>query len=168
VARVPCSDPSGQSIILPLSDFERITARSNVLSKDEKKALKEAHMSRKEKEMQAAEEMKRQMLEADVYRQEKRALSEVEMEAHERTQRLLERADALRMEQEEEIRELNKVILGAQCQATRDAQIQEKKQIQMEMLEEEKRLDAMMEAERRRFLDRVEQTDELRKQERIR
>ncbi|XP_051934451.1 cilia- and flagella-associated protein 45 isoform X2 [Hippocampus zosterae] len=164
--RVPCSDPSGQSIILPFADFERITARSNILSKDENKALKEAHKSRKEKEM-AAEEMKRQMLEADVCRQEKRTLSEVEMEAHERTQHLLERAHALRMEQEEEIRELNKVILGAQCQAIRDAQIQEKKRIQMEMLQEEKRLDAMMEAERRKFLDRLEQTDELRKQERI-
>ncbi|XP_077422591.1 cilia- and flagella-associated protein 45 [Vanacampus margaritifer] len=158
--RVPCSDPSGQSIILPSADFEKITSRAKVLSKEEKKALKE-------NEMRAAEERKRQMLEADMCRQEKQVPSEVELEAHERAQRMLERASTLRMEQEEEIRELNRAILGAQCQATRDAQIQEKKQIQMEMLEEEKRLDAMMEAERRRLLDRVEQIDELRKQERI-
>lgn len=60
------------------------------------------------------------------------------------------------------------LILGAQCQATRDAQIQEKKQIQAEMSEEEKRLDAMMEVERRKALETVEQIDELRKHQRIR
>lgn len=60
------------------------------------------------------------------------------------------------------------LILSAQCQATRDAQIQERKLIQLEMSEEEKRLDAMMEVERRKALDTVEQIDELRKQQRIR
>ena len=60
------------------------------------------------------------------------------------------------------------LILGAQCQATRDAQIQEKKQIRTELTEEEKRLDAMMEVERRRALETVDQIDELRKQQRIR
>lgn len=60
------------------------------------------------------------------------------------------------------------LILGAQCQATRDVQIQEKKQIKMEFLEEEKRLDAMMEVERRNYLEAMEQIDELRKQQRIR
>ncbi|XP_077467763.1 cilia- and flagella-associated protein 45 [Stigmatopora argus] len=165
--RIPCSDPSGESIILPSADFKQITSRSKVISKEEEKASKETHPKRKEDEMRAAEEKKRQMLEADKSRQEKQPPSEVELEAHERAQHLLKRADALRMEQEEEIRELNKAILGAQCQATRDAQIQEKIQIHMEMLEEEKRLDAMMEAERRRLLDKVDQTDEMRKQQRI-
>ncbi|KAM9811326.1 cilia- and flagella-associated protein 45 [Syngnathus typhle] len=165
--RVPSSDSSGPSIILPSADFKRITSRSKVLSKGEKEAIKETHTSRKENEMRAAEEKKRQMFEADMCRQERQAVSEIELEAHERRQHLLERAKALRMEQEEEIRELNKAILGAQCQATRDAQIQEKKQIQKEMLEEERHLDAMMEAERRRLLERLEQIDEMRKEERI-
>lgn len=60
------------------------------------------------------------------------------------------------------------LILDAQCQATRDAQIQEKKQIQGELAEEEKRLDAMMEAERHKALETERQIDELRKQQRIR
>lgn len=60
------------------------------------------------------------------------------------------------------------LILDAQCQATRDAQIQEKKQIQEELAEEEKCLDAMMEAERHKALDTERQIDELRKQQRIR
>lgn len=60
------------------------------------------------------------------------------------------------------------LILGAQCQATLDTQIQEKKQIQTELSEEEKRLDAMMEAERCKALETEEQIDGLRKHERIR
>lgn len=60
------------------------------------------------------------------------------------------------------------LILDAQCQATRDAQIQEKKQIQEELADEEKRLDAMMEAECHKALETERQIDELRKQQRIR
>lgn len=60
------------------------------------------------------------------------------------------------------------LILGAQCQATRDAQIQEKKQIQEELTEEAKRLDTMMEVERRKALETMEQIEEQQKRQRIR
>lgn len=60
------------------------------------------------------------------------------------------------------------MILDAQCQATRDAQIQEKMQIQVELLEEEKRLDAIMEVERHKAMEAEKEIDELRKQQRIR
>lgn len=60
------------------------------------------------------------------------------------------------------------LILDAQCQATRDAQIQEKRQIQAELVEEEKRLDAMMEVERHKAVETEKQIDELRKHQRIR
>lgn len=53
--------------------------------------------------------MKRKILEADLDRREKKVLTEQELEAEERAQAQLERAGALRMEQEEEIRMLNKV-----------------------------------------------------------
>lgn len=53
--------------------------------------------------------MKRRILEADLNRGEKKVLTEQELEAQERAQAQVERAGALRMEQEEEIRMLNKV-----------------------------------------------------------
>lgn len=53
--------------------------------------------------------MKRRILEADSNRREKKVLTEQELEAQERAQAHVERASALRMEQEEEIRMLNKV-----------------------------------------------------------
>lgn len=137
--------------------------------------------------------MKRRILEADLNRGEKKVLTEQELEAQERAQAQVERAGALRMEQEEEIRMLNKVgrlkgfcffvwkhlflnalllspqlILDAQCQATRDAQIREKQQIEAELAEEGKRLDSMMEVERHMALEAEKEIDDLRKQQRIR
>ncbi|XP_070762163.1 cilia- and flagella-associated protein 45 [Enoplosus armatus] len=165
--RIPFKDPSGESIILPSAEFERITSASRVLSKEEREALREAYQRKKEEEIKAVEERKRRIYEADLSRKENQALTELEIEARDRDRRLVERANALRLEEEDEIKKLNKLILDVQCQATRDAQIQEKKQIQGEFLEEEKRLDAMMEVERRKAVETVEQIDELHKQQRI-
>ncbi|XP_036930514.1 cilia- and flagella-associated protein 45 isoform X1 [Acanthopagrus latus] len=164
--RIPCRDPSKESLILPPAEFERITALSRVPTKEEKEAR--AHQRRKEEEMRAVEEAKRRIFNADLSRKENKVLTQLEIEARDRDQRLLEQASALRMEQEEEIKLLNSMIMGAQCQATRDVQIQEKKQIQAELLEEEKRLDVMMEVERRKALETEEEIEELRKNQMIR
>ncbi|KAF3847982.1 hypothetical protein F7725_021010 [Dissostichus mawsoni] len=165
--RIPFKDPSGESVILPSADFKRITSESQVLTKEERAALKEAYQKKKDEGIRNAEDRKRQIFEADLSRQENQALTELELEARDRAQHLVKRANNLRMEQEDEIRKLNKLILGAQCQATRDVQMEEKKQIQSELTEEEQRLDAMMEVDRRRALDTVDQIDKLRKQKRI-
>ncbi|XP_026782837.3 cilia- and flagella-associated protein 45 [Pangasianodon hypophthalmus] len=165
--RIPSKDPSGQSVILCPAEIKRIMGKSRVLTKEEKEAALETQRQAREEAMNAAEERKVLMQQADVSRQKNQALSDLETEARERAQYLLERANALRMEQEDEIKKLNELIQGAQCHAVRDVQIQEKKQILSELQEEERRLDAMMELDRRRALEVQEQIDELRKNQRI-
>lgn len=185
----------------------------------------------------AAEDRKAHIRQADLSRQKNQGLSELEAEAKERAQYLLERANAMRMEQEDEVKKLNEVqqenqpftlslltlslyfatlcylfylnfcpnitaishfspvilpmpcpdpsisvslcvscmvpfccgqlILGARCHAVRDAQILERQQILAELQDEERRLDAMMEVDRRRTLEALEQINELRKHQRI-
>ncbi|XP_068601804.1 cilia- and flagella-associated protein 45 [Brachionichthys hirsutus] len=165
--RIPFKDPSGESVILPSAAFEQITARSRVLTKEEEAAQKEAHQRKREEEIAAAEERNLRILRADQSCTGKKVLTHLDQEAQQHAQRLVERARAVRAEQEEEIKNLNKLILNAQCQATRDAQILEKEEIQKESSEEERRLDAMMEEERRKALETEEQIQELRKQQRI-
>uniref|UniRef100_A0A8D2ZQ45 Cilia- and flagella-associated protein 45 n=1 Tax=Scophthalmus maximus TaxID=52904 RepID=A0A8D2ZQ45_SCOMX len=165
--RIPWRDPSGESVILSPTEFDRINAASRVLTKEESEALLQACQRKKDADIKAAEERKCQIFEADLSRKDKHALTELELEARDQAQQLVEQTNDLRMEQEEEIRKLNKLILGAHCQATRDAQIQEKKQIRAEMTEEEKRLDTMMEVRRRQDLETMEQIEELRKQQMI-
>ncbi|KAM4628415.1 cilia- and flagella-associated protein 45 [Polymixia lowei] len=165
--KIPSKDPSGLSIILPPREIERITSASRVPTKEEREAMMEALQKKKEAAIDAAEERKIQIHQADLSREKNQALSELEAEARDRAQYLLERANAMRMEQEDEIKNLNELILGAQCHAVRDAQILEKRQIQAELMEEERRLDAIMELDRRRATEIQEQLDELRKQQKI-
>ncbi|KAK9520645.1 hypothetical protein VZT92_020516 [Zoarces viviparus] len=164
--RIP-KDPSRGSLILPPAAFQRITSTSQILPKKERDAQREAYQRKKEEKIRAAEETKRLINEADRSYQENQPPTELELEARDQAQRLLEKANAARMEEEEEIRKLNMLILAAQCQATRDVQIDEKKQIQAELSEDDKRLDAMMEVERRKTLETMEQIDELHRQQRI-
>lgn len=60
------------------------------------------------------------------------------------------------------------IILNAKCHAIRDAQILEKQLIQRELDAEEKRLDQMMEVERQKSIQRQEELDRKRREERIR
>jgi hypothetical protein len=57
----------------------------------------------------AAEDRKAHIRQADLSRQKNQGLSELEVEAKERAQYLLERANAMRMEQEDEVKKLNEV-----------------------------------------------------------
>lgn len=165
--RIPSEDPSGQSVILSSNEFRRIMAESHVPSEEEKTARLEAQRQALEEAMDAAEQRKAQMRQADLSRQKNQNLSELEAEARDRAQYLLERANTLRMEQEDEVKKLNELIQKVQCHAVRDVQIQEKQLNSAEWLAEEKRLDAMMEVERRQALEAQEQIEQLRKQQRI-
>ncbi|KAM4742714.1 cilia- and flagella-associated protein 45 [Anableps anableps] len=91
----------------------------------------------------------------------------MQLQAQKKAELITDRAKELKMEQEEEVKKINQLILGAQCQATWDDQVQEKKEIQAQLKEEEKRLDTMMEMERRKVLETLDQFDEMRRQQRI-
>ncbi|KAK6469171.1 cilia- and flagella-associated protein 45-like [Huso huso] len=165
--RIPSEDPSGLSVIMCPQEFQRITSASRVLTAEEKEAELVAKTRKREAAIEAAEDRKARLRQADFSRMRNAGLSELEAEARDKAQYLLEKANALRMEQEDEIKHINELILGSQCHAIRDTQILEKKQILSELQEEEKRLDAMMEVERRRAIKMQEEIDEMRKQQRI-
>lgn len=155
------------SVIMCPQEFQRITSASRVLTAEEKEAELAAKTRKREAAIEAAEDRKARLRQADFSRMRNAGLSELEAEARDKAQYLLEKANALRMEQEDEIKHINELILGSQCHAIRDTQILEKKQILSELQEEEKRLDAMMEVERRRAIKMQEEIDEMRKQQRI-
>lgn len=62
-------------------------------------------------------------------------------------------------EQDDEIKKLNEAILNAKCHAIRDTQLQEKVEILAAMIEEEKRLDMMMEIDRVKALAEFEERE---------
>ncbi|XP_012517302.1 PREDICTED: cilia- and flagella-associated protein 45 [Propithecus coquereli] len=165
---VPKEDPSGESLIISPEEFERIRWASHVLTREELEAREQAFKKEKEAIVDAVTTRKKIMKQKEMVWRKNKKLSDLEEVAKERAQNLLQRANKLRMEQEEELKHINKVILNAKCHAIRDAQILEKQQIQKELDAEEKRLDQMMEVERQKSIQRQEELDRKRREERIR
>lgn len=165
--KVPETDPSGRSVVLDSYDFERIKSASRVLTKEEQQRVVENAKIRKAELQQACEERKNFMQTMEVNRKENEKLSVLEQEAKEKSQFLLEKATEQMEEQEDEIKKLNELILNAKCHAIRDAQLIEKVEIKKEMLEEENRLDELMEVERRKAIQEYEEREQARQIERI-
>ncbi|XP_030919844.1 cilia- and flagella-associated protein 45-like, partial [Geospiza fortis] len=93
---------------------------------------------------------------------------DMEEELQQEEQKLLQRATRMRLEQEEDVRELNALFLNAKCNMIRDKQVLEKQMILKELVEEEKRLDKMMEMEREKGMEVQEELERQRKQELMR
>ncbi|XP_036778593.2 cilia- and flagella-associated protein 45 isoform X2 [Manis pentadactyla] len=165
---VPTQDPSGESLIMSPEEFERIKGASHVLTREELEAREQAFRKEKEAIMDAVTTRKKIMKQKEMVWRNNKKLTDLEEEAKERAQSLLQRAHKLRQEQEEELKDMSKVILNAKCHAIRDAQMLEKQLIQKELDAEEKRLDQMMEVERQKSIQRQEELDRKRREERIR
>ena len=88
-------------------------------------------------------------------------------EAQEKGTELLGKAKAMMDEQDDEIKKLNEVILNAKCHAIRDTQLKEKTEISKVMMEEEERLDTMMEIDRVKALADFEEREKERHLQRL-
>ncbi|XDV28641.1 hypothetical protein PO909_031872, partial [Leuciscus waleckii] len=165
--RIRRENPPEQPLIMSSDQFMEFMARSHVPSEEEKAAVLRARRQAHKEALDSVEQRKAQMRQADLSRQKNQKLSELEIEARDRAQYLLERANTMRMEQEDEVKNLNELIREVQCHAVWDAQIKEKKQNRTKWLEEEKRLDAIMEVERRRAVETQEKNEQLCKEKMI-
>ncbi|RVE64497.1 hypothetical protein OJAV_G00126510 [Oryzias javanicus] len=116
--RIPRKEPQRKAITLPSAEFEQIISTSRFLIKEEREALRKTYEKEKEEKMIAAEEIKCQIQEVDLSQSKDWELSDLELEAQTRARRLVEQANDLKMEEEDEIKQLNQLILGTQCQAT--------------------------------------------------
>ncbi|XP_059485910.1 cilia- and flagella-associated protein 45-like [Neocloeon triangulifer] len=72
------------------------------------------------------------------------------LEAQIEAEHYLARAKQMQLEQEDEVKRANKIILATKCQAIRDAQMAEKEQLMRDFRAEEERLDRMMEEDRKK------------------
>ncbi|KAG5836821.1 hypothetical protein ANANG_G00232690 [Anguilla anguilla] len=108
--KIPSQDPSGLSIILPKSETNRITTLARVPTKEEREAKLEAREKDRKAVIEAVEERKVKMHQADVVRKKNQGLSDLEAEARDNAQYLLEKANKMRVEQEDEVKKINDVI----------------------------------------------------------
>ncbi|NWS87576.1 CFA45 protein, partial [Toxostoma redivivum] len=93
---------------------------------------------------------------------------DVEEKLQQEEQKLLQRVMRMKLEQEEEMRELNALFLNAKCNMIRDKQVLEKQMIHKELAKEEKHLDKMLKMEWEKGMKVQEELERCRKRELIR
>ncbi|XP_076182066.1 cilia- and flagella-associated protein 45 isoform X2 [Ptiloglossa arizonensis] len=156
--------------ILTKKEYEQFQECKGPMTKEEQIAAVKIEKEERERLIKESMERKEEFRRIDMNKPQKKSveLIEIEEEAKNRTKYVLERAQNMKLEQEEEIQKCNRIILETKCRAIRDAQIAEKKLIDFELEEEEKRLNDMMENERRWAIKeelRREQEEVIKKQE---
>merc|ERR1711881_276932 len=147
--------------------FDLLSWKANTIEHTEAELKRKCEQERNEK---IAEMQKRKsILNAyDVKRNESKPLNELEQDAMTLADGLKQRYEAQRLEENDEIKHLNELILEAKCHAIRDAQVQEKAQLSVELSVESDRLDANMELDRIQAIQGQEEHVKRRKEQRMR
>uniref|UniRef100_A0A1I8N8R4 Cilia- and flagella-associated protein 45 n=1 Tax=Musca domestica TaxID=7370 RepID=A0A1I8N8R4_MUSDO len=132
-----------RKVSIPPRELERLKTASKVVTIEERL---DALMKREEEAKrleQEAERTKQRFKEMDEARKRQEAERNTNLAADEGNDqmRILERAFLAKHEQEEEVKKANRIILEAKCHAVRDAQVQEKTQIQRELKNHEQLLE---------------------------
>ncbi|XP_018051641.1 PREDICTED: cilia- and flagella-associated protein 45 [Atta colombica] len=167
---IPSKEPTVYPKIMTRKEYEDLKERSRMITKEERQTAVET--AEKEKERLTKESLARKeairVMDMKKDREKDPRTREIEEEAKKRTMHILERAYNMRLEQEQEIQKCNRLILETKCRAIRDAQIAEKKLMGQEILEEEKRLNDMIEEERRWAIKEESRKEEEKAAERLR
>ena len=106
---MPREDPSGQSIVLSRSEFDRLLYASRVPTEEEKKAKLEDLKRLKEELQNEVQERKNFMKMKDLNRRKNEKLSELEEEEMKKAEHLRQKAIEQLNEQEDEIKRINEV-----------------------------------------------------------
>jgi len=164
---VPCDDTQSRKAVVSRDTFDLLSWKANTIEHTEAELKRKCEQERNEK---IAEMQKRKsILNAyDVKRNESKPLNELEQDAMTLADGLKQRYEAQRLEENDEIKHLNELILEAKCHAIRDAQVQEKAQLSVELSVENDRLDANMELDRIQAIQGQEEHVKRRKEQRMR
>merc|ERR1712187_21879 len=150
------------AVVIAASELNRLRDNAKLLTKEEEleqKRIQEAayaermakSVARKEKIRQMEEERKKNVL-----------LADKENNGRAQKNSVLERAKQMLDEDMDDVKHMNQMMLYSKVVTIRDAQIQEKRNVQAEKEEEERQLDAMMEIERLKALRMYEEREKAR------
>ncbi|KAG5899148.1 hypothetical protein JTB14_027341 [Gonioctena quinquepunctata] len=155
---VPNRNPLDIPAILGKSEFQRLKQQAHVVTMQDRIEMIEA-AERQKNQLQTESMMRKDAL-LKAQREKKAVaggkLETVDSESAKNNLNLLRRAKELIIEQDDRVKAANGMILAAKCRAIRNAQITEKRLIEKQLQDEEKRLDMMMEQQRQKLI-RIEE-----------
>ncbi|KAL7038093.1 hypothetical protein ACKWTF_009451 [Chironomus riparius] len=160
---VPSKRPNTYEEFWPQKELVRLENKAKVLTVEDKMIKLQKRLEENKKLKEDCEKRKQRLREIDMA---KRTLMENELDSYqiaenENKLKLLDRAYLAKQEQEEEVKQANRIILATKCSVIRDAQIAEKNEIEREFRNENLRLERMMLEERDKALIEEEQKREV-------
>ncbi|XP_028039761.1 cilia- and flagella-associated protein 45 [Bombyx mandarina] len=162
---VPKTEPNFYPAIMHKEQFERLKKQAKIVTQEELlQAMhdQEAAIQKAAKESEARKQLLKEKLMPQPGAETATGAADPELEGPDQTAHTLSRAEILRADNMQGPRLCNRIILASKCHAIRDAQIAEKDLIKKELDEEQQRLDAIMEENRKAAVHRSE-TEEARR-----
>uniref|UniRef100_A0A146MAN6 Cilia- and flagella-associated protein 45 n=1 Tax=Lygus hesperus TaxID=30085 RepID=A0A146MAN6_LYGHE len=162
---IPSQEPNKNETFICPDDLNKLTAMPAELNLQGTDEVSRVSKLKRDEMAEESALRKKELQSYPTLRSYPPRLDKLETEAEAKSNFLLNRAKEVRQEDDDDIKLCNKLILGTKCQAIRDAQVAEKQTIMKELMEEEKRLDEMMELERKKAVAR-DKMEQLRDEER--
>merc|ERR1712066_1034209 len=142
----------GDAVVIPASELNRLRDNATLLSKAEQEELKKHAEDAYNERMKRSQIRKEKMLQMEEERKKNELLSDKDKDGRAQKNSVLERAKQMMDEEMDDVKHMNQMMLYSKIVTIRDAQIQEKRNVQAEKEEEERQLDMMMEIERLKAL----------------
>lgn len=153
-----------KELVLRPNDLKRLKDKCQVVSITDQLKVIEQNEEEHRRQLQLVEDTKRRFKEIDAARKasskEVPQCEEINAALDEQST-VLSRALLAKQEQEEEVKQINRMILDAKCKAVREAQIQEKRQLARALREDDERLAKMVNGRAKEALSAEDERERL-------
>jgi len=154
--------------VISASELHSIKGTAENLSAAEAIERKKRNEASQQERMERSQQRRMKMQDMEEERKKRDLASEFDQEIETQKSSVLGKAQAMIDEDNDNVKEMNKMVLYSKVVTVRDAQLQEKRFIQSERAHEEKQLDQMMELERLKALKMYEERNQKRAVDQLR
>jgi hypothetical protein len=144
--------PTNKASIVDMSEIDRIKASTKIETADDKKMAATLAKTQKEASMQESMARKNRMQAMDKARSTRVAPTDIEQVQRNKDVGILSKAQSQLDEELDDVKHMNQMVLYSKVVTIRDRQLDENKCLEKEWLQEQKKLDLMMEIERLKSL----------------
>ena len=149
--------------VITKDELERIKQATVIETKEEKKQKKKIADDQLAQTMSNANARKSRMADADKTRASKMPATQQEVHNNERASNLLSKAQMQLDEEQDDVKHMNQMVLYSKVVTIRDKQLEENVRLEQEWVDEQKKLDLMMEIERLKALQEQDEREQKRK-----
>lgn len=155
-------------VTLRRTDLERMLKPSSIMTAEQIAVAKREADAKREQERAVSKARKEKMIKLEEEAKKQQPPTETELLKQQADNATVAKAQFQLLEEKDEVKHMNQMMLYSKCVTIRDAQVEEKKHMMMEEEEENRKLDTMMEIERLKALEQYEERERQRAEERKR